>query len=48
VGDGSGVVSAGAARFSVKGAFKAGTYQLIEVIDAGGLATEAAHTLTLR
>jgi hypothetical protein len=48
VGDGSGVVSGGAARFSVKGAFKTGTYQLIEVIDAAGLATEAAHTLTLR
>jgi hypothetical protein len=49
VADASGVVSRGAAKIALaSAAIRKGTYQLIEVIDAKGLATEASHVLTLK
>jgi hypothetical protein len=46
--DGSGVVSHGVARIVLQGKFPRGTYRLIELIDAGGKATESKQTLTLK
>jgi hypothetical protein len=48
VASGGGVVRGGVAKIALSGKFSRGTYLLFEVIDAGGLSTEATHTLTLR
>ncbi|MDQ6777367.1 MAG: hypothetical protein M3071_14370 [Actinomycetota bacterium] len=48
VADGSGVVKNGKVKIVLTGTVKKGTYQLIETIDSGGLATEATHSLTLK
>ena len=48
VADGNGVVSHGRAKVALTGTLVKGTYQLDEVIDANGSATEAAHVVTLK
>jgi hypothetical protein len=47
VADGSGVVKRGKVKIKLAGTVKKGSYSLVEVIDAGGLATEATHLVTI-
>jgi hypothetical protein len=48
VADGSGVVKRGVAKIKLAGTLKRGTYRLIEVIDSGGAANTATHTLKVK
>lgn len=48
IANGSGIVRHRSVKVTLRGPFKRGVYRLIEVIDAGGRATESTQTLTLK
>jgi hypothetical protein len=48
VADGVGTVRHGAATITLTGSFKRGTYTLVELVNAGGTASQSTHALKLK